>query len=61
MHAAWPDELYEQASWPVALACLELLSEEVRWIHRRVETIDLLTQELVRRQVSVDFSCRHPC
>ena len=60
MHAAWPDELYEQASWPVALACLELLSEEVRWIHRRVETIDLLTQELVRRQVSVDFTLPAP-
>ena len=40
----------------MALACLELLTDEARWIHRRVETIDLLAQELVRRQVSVDFT-----
>jgi hypothetical protein len=52
----WPDERYELASPAVALACLELLTDEARWIHRRVETIDLLAQELVRRQVSVDFT-----
>jgi hypothetical protein len=52
----WPDERYAQASESVALACLELLTDESRWIHRRVETIDLLAQELVRRQVSVDFT-----
>ena len=56
MHATWPDEQYAQAAWPVALASLQLLSEESRWIHRRVETVDLLAQELVRRQVSVDFT-----
>jgi hypothetical protein len=56
MHVAWPEELYSEASWPVALACLQLLSDEPRWIHRRVETVDLLTQELVRRQISVDFT-----
>jgi hypothetical protein len=56
----WPDERYEQASPAVALACLELLTDEARWIHRRVETIDLLAQELVRRQVSVDFTLPEP-
>jgi hypothetical protein len=60
VHATWPDELYEAAAWPVALACLQLLSDEPRWIHRRVETIDLLAQELVRRQVSVDFTLPEP-
>ncbi len=60
MHATWPDELYEAASWPVALACLQLLSDEPRWIHRRVETVDLLAQELVHRQVSVDFTLPAP-
>jgi len=60
MHASWPDELYAEAAWPVALACLQLLSEESRWIHRRVETVDLLAQELVRRQVSVDFTLPEP-
>ncbi len=56
MEAGWPDERYAQASQSVALACLELLTDEPRWIHRRVETIDLLAQELVRRQVSVDVT-----
>ena len=56
MVRSWPDELYEQASDAVALACLELLTDEDRWIHRRVETIDLLAQELVRRQVTVEFT-----
>ncbi|CAA9472016.1 MAG: hypothetical protein AVDCRST_MAG67-263 [uncultured Solirubrobacteraceae bacterium] len=56
MVGSWPDERYEQASESVALACLELLTDEPRWIHRRVETIDLLAQELVRRQVTVDFT-----
>lgn len=56
MPASWPDERYEQASESIALACLELLTDEPRWIHRRVETIDLLAQELVRRQVTVDFT-----
>jgi hypothetical protein len=60
MHATWPDQLYAEAAWPVALACLQLLSDEPRWIHRRVETVDLLTQELVRRQVSVDFTLPEP-
>lgn len=56
MVGSWPDECYEQASAAVSLACLELLTDEDRWIHRRVETIDLLAQELVRRQVSVEFT-----
>lgn len=60
MDGPWPDERYEQASPAVAFACLELLTDEARWIHRRVETIDLLAQELVRRQVSVDFTLPEP-
>ena len=56
MQTAWPDERYEQGIRVGALACLELLTDEPRWIHRRVETIDLLAQELVRRQVTVDFT-----
>ena len=56
MVASWPDERYERAAQPVSLACLELLTAESRWIHRRVETIDLLGHELVRRQVTVDFT-----
>jgi hypothetical protein len=37
-----------------ALAAL-LLREEA-WVHRRVETLDVLSAEFVRRQVSVDFA-----
>jgi hypothetical protein len=60
MQPTWPDERYAEAAWPVALACLQLLSEESRWIHRRVETVDLLAQELVRRQVTVEFTLPEP-
>jgi hypothetical protein len=52
----WPDELYAEASESVSFACLQLLTQESRWVHRRVETIDLLAQELVRRRVTVDFT-----
>src|SRR3954462_1349362 len=37
-----------------ALAAL-VLAEEA-WVHRRVETLDVLSEEIVRRQVSVDFA-----
>ncbi len=46
MVGSWPDEQYGQAAPSVALACLELLADEWRWMHRRIETIDLLAQEL---------------
>jgi hypothetical protein len=54
--AAWPDELYDDAAFDVGLACLELLTNQERWVHRRVETVDLLRRELVRRQVTVEFT-----
>lgn len=34
----------------------ELLAHPAAWIHRRVETVELLTHEETRRQVSVDFT-----
>ncbi|HWT21865.1 MAG TPA: hypothetical protein VN213_00005, partial [Solirubrobacteraceae bacterium] len=37
-----------------ALAAL-ILAEEA-WVHRRVETLDVLSAEIARRQVSVDFA-----
>jgi hypothetical protein len=41
-----------------ALAAL-LLAEEA-WVHRRVETLDVVSAEVVRRQVSVDFALPGP-
>src|SRR3954452_16801637 len=41
-----------------ALAAL-LLAEEA-WVHRRVETLDVLSDEIVRRQMSVDFALPAP-
>ena len=41
-----------------ALAAL-LLAEEA-WVHRRVETLDVVSAEVVRRQVSVDFTLPGP-
>jgi hypothetical protein len=52
----WPDEAYEAAAFDVGLAALELLTHEHRWVHRRVETVDLLRRELARRQVTVEFT-----
>ncbi len=52
----WPDELYDQASLAIGIASLQLLSAQERWIHRRVETIDLLRREVVRRRVAVEFT-----
>ena len=36
-----------------------LLAEET-WVHRRVETLDVISAEVVRRQVSVDFTLPGP-
>lgn len=41
-------------------ACALLLLQEHDWVHRRVETIDLLSRQAVRRQVSVDFTVPQP-
>lgn len=52
----WPGDAYENAAFDIGLATLELLTNEQAWVHRRVETIDLLRRELVRRQVTVEFT-----
>lgn len=38
------------------IACAELIADPKGWINRRVETIEMLTQEETRRRVSVDFT-----
>lgn len=52
----WADELLEDRSADIAAAILTLLGERTRWRHRWVETISVLSPELQRRRVSVDFT-----
>lgn len=52
----WADEDYADAAFDVGLSCLELLTNQDRWVHRRVETIDVLRTELARRQVTTEFT-----
>lgn len=52
----WPDEFYERVAPAAGRACFGLLTSERRWVHRRVETISLLSAETARRTVSVDFT-----
>ena len=37
-------------------ACADLVADPKRWINRRVETVEMLSQEETRRRVSVDFT-----
>ena len=52
----WPDEVLEQQSTRIAGAVLTLLSDPLRWRHRRVESIALLSGTLQRRRFSVDLT-----
>ena len=54
--ARWPDEIYDGAAVEVGRAFYRLLNSQARWVHRRVETITLLSREVARRSVSVDFT-----
>lgn len=38
------------------VACAALISDPKRWINRRVETVEMLSQEETRRRVSIDFT-----
>lgn len=37
-------------------ACAKLIADPKSWINRRVETVEMLTQEETRRRVSIDFT-----
>ncbi len=56
----WPDAAHAALAERAGPACFELLGAERAWVHRRVEQVDLLTTELVRRDVSVDFTVPRP-
>jgi len=52
----WPGEVLEERAGEIAVAFAALLTRQAAWRHRRVETISVLSHELVRRHVSVDFT-----
>jgi hypothetical protein len=52
----WPGEVLEERAGEIAVGFAALLTRQVAWRHRRVETIDVLSHEQVRRSVSVDFT-----
>jgi hypothetical protein len=52
----FPVDLYSEAADRVGWGCAALLFIENTWVHRRVERIDILSAQLVRRTVSVDFT-----
>lgn len=51
-----PDAVYREASRAAGEQVYGLLLAEETWIHRRVETINMLNTQLLRRSVSVDFT-----
>jgi hypothetical protein len=52
----FPTQLYRDAAGPVGWGCAALLFTGSAWVHRRVERIDILSAQLVRRSVSADFT-----
>jgi hypothetical protein len=52
----WPDEALAQQAGSIGPALLELIDSEVRWVHRRVERIELLNATQLTRSVSTDFT-----
>jgi hypothetical protein len=52
----WPDQALAAAASAAAAKTAWLLADEERWVHRRVETIELLDARELRRRTSVDFT-----
>src|SRR3954462_8617282 len=51
-----PGEVLEDRAGDIAVGFASLLTRQAAWRHRCVETITVLSHELVRRSVSVDFT-----
>ena len=54
--AVWPDEMGRARSEFYAIRTAALLANEHRWVHRRVERIELIDERRARRQISIDFT-----
>jgi hypothetical protein len=51
---------YKRLAPSVGKACARLLLAERFWVHRRTETIDVLSHEHIRRSVAVDMTVPEP-
>src|ERR1700684_2127600 len=56
MTGPWPDEALAEPAGSIGPALLQLIDSEVRWVHRRVERIELLNATQLTRSVSTDFT-----
>jgi len=52
----WPGEVLEERAGEIAVGFAALLTRQAAWRHRRVESISVLSHEVIRRSVSVDFT-----
>ena len=52
----WPSDAFGARIPELAAVIENLIADERRWVHRRVETITLLDEQMVRRSTSVDFT-----
>jgi hypothetical protein len=52
----WPAEDFNVIAPAIAVDVALLLSDEPRWVHRRVETVTYRDETSLRRQTSVDFT-----
>lgn len=57
---AWPDDSLEAQAGSIGPALLTLIDSERRWVHRRVERVDLLNATQTTRSVATDFSVPVP-
>lgn len=50
------DTSFPESNLAAGIASAELIANPASWINRRVETVELLSQEQTRRRVSIDFT-----
>jgi hypothetical protein len=55
-HPVWPDEIARRRAPFYGIRTAGLLANESRWVHRRVERLELLDERRARRHISVDLT-----
>lgn len=56
MSDVWPDEALIEQAGSIGPALLQLIDSECRWVHRRVERVELLNATQVTRSVAADIT-----
>jgi hypothetical protein len=56
MPGRWPDEALVEQAAAIGPAVLELIDSETRWVHRRIERIELLNATELTRAVATDLT-----